>query len=77
MELLEELAAENISRVWAWYPRNTPEDIRRIEKSRGKRLALYRRQRFHGMYGSQAVPMGTCTTPHESLGKLFEIKDKR
>lgn len=79
MELLEELAAEKyIEGVELWHPRNTPEDIRRIEEIAVENgLLCTGGSDFHGMYGSQAVPMGTCTTPHESLGKLFAIKDKR
>lgn len=73
-DLLEQLAQDHeIEGVEVWHTRHTEEDearIRQIAKQYG--LLKTGGTDFHGMYSKLPHPIGSCTTPEESLEQLKE-----
>ncbi len=76
--LAEELARDGkIQAIELSHPRNTDEDkkeIARIAMEYG--LVPIGGSDYHGFYTSHPHPLGTCTTPGESLDALLKIREQ-
>ena len=76
--LAEELAREGkIQAIELSHPRNTEQDkkeIARVAMEYG--LVPIGGSDYHGFYTSHPHPLGTCTTPGESLDALLKIREQ-
>lgn len=64
--------------VEIWHPSASDEVIEQLSKTcKKKKLLMTGGSDFHGMYGSKAVTLGSCTTPDEHLDKLKSYKARK
>ena len=76
-ELLDELLAkELLDGIEVYHPRNTPEDVKKLEQlTESNNVLKFGGTDFHGFYTSNLCPLATCITPHETLSQLFKQKN--
>ncbi|CZT55327.1 error-prone DNA polymerase [Eubacteriaceae bacterium CHKCI005] len=73
LEVLEELIEEGLDGVEVWHPRNSPATRQHLlERAKEHRLLTTGGSDFHGRFRGEAVPLGTCTTPEQSLRQLLD-----
>lgn len=76
LDILEELIQDGLDGVEVWHPRNgdaTRQHLLNRAKEHG--LLTTGGSDFHGRFRGGAVPLGTCTTPEQSLKELLERMD--
>lgn len=75
-DLLDEmLEQEVLDGIEVYHPRNTTEDIQKLEQlSREYRVLKFGGTDFHGFYTKSYSPLATCITPHETLNQIFRQK---
>lgn len=75
MDLLPELLEKGLDGVEVWHPRNTQEDIQILQQlAKEHNLIMTGGTDFHGMYGAEAVKLGTYLTPDDQLKLLLSKK---
>lgn len=75
-ELLDELLEKKrLAGVEVYHPRNTPQEVSRLEQQAAHYGVLrFGGTDFHGFYSKAVNPLATCITPQETLDKLFRQK---
>ncbi len=75
-DLLDEmLEREVLDGIEVYHPRNTAEDVQRLEQlAREHRVLKFGGTDFHGFYTKSYSPLATCITPHETLNQIFRQK---
>ena len=75
-DLLDELLEKKrLDGVEVYHPRNTPEQVKRLEEQTAHYdIPRFGGTDFHGFYTSVINPLATCITPHETLDCLFRLK---
>lgn len=77
-DLIPELIEASLDGVEVWHPRNSPQDVTRLLLIAQKYgLLTTGGTDFHGMYSSRPLPLGSYTTPNESLEALLSYKARR
>ena len=75
---LEELVSIGLDGVEVWHPAHSEEDIERLsEFAKQNNLLMTGGSDFHGIYGSTARPIGSCTMPDEAVQALASYKNRR
>ena len=78
MGLLPSLIDAGLDGVEVWHPRNTEEDkVELLRIAAEHDLVTTGGSDFHGMYSHSPNPLGSYTTPDDSLAALLARKDKR
>lgn len=77
-DLIEELIPAGLDGLEVWHPRNSEQDRQRLLKiAEEHNLLTTGGTDFHGMYGGEPLPLGTCCTPEDSMEALLSYKARR